>query len=98
MTDPKPAAPAPEVATVRDQIEAALRRAFRIEALRVEDESEGHRGHAGWREGGQTHFHVAMTSPDLAGQSRLARHRAVHAALGPALIARIHALRMTLEG
>lgn len=92
MTEPRNGDRVP----VRDQIEAALRRSFRVETLQVEDESESHRGHAGWRDGGETHFHVALTSGDLAGMSRIARHRAVHAALGPALIARIHALRLTL--
>ncbi len=81
---------------VIDEIEARLRAAFAITDLTVEDESESHRGHAGWREGGQTHFHVALRSPDMAGLTRLARHRAVHQALGPDLVARIHALRMTL--
>lgn len=83
---------------VSDEIRLALVAAYPGADLRVEDESEGHRGHAGWREGGETHFHVALSHPALAGLSRLSRHRAVHAALGPDLIARIHALRMTLEG
>jgi len=78
------------------QIEAALHAAFPGARISVEDESEGHRGHAGWREGGQTHFHVALSSPRLAGMSRIARHRAVHGAIGPQLIAAIHALRLTL--
>ena len=30
--------------------------------------------------------------------SRVARHRAVHAALGPELLARIHALSLDLDG
>ena len=86
----------PDHTPVRDRIEAALRAAFRIKALQVVDESEQHRGHGGWREGGETHFHVALSSPVLAGLSRVARHRAVHAALGPELLGAIHALRMTL--
>lgn len=47
--------------------------------------------------GGQTHFHIRLVSPDLAGLNRVERHRAVHAALGAELIASIHALRMTLS-
>lgn len=82
---------------VIDEIEGRLRAAFAVTALTVEDESEQHRGHAGWREGGQTHFHVALRSPDLAGLTRIARHRAVHKALGADLVARIHALRLSLE-
>lgn len=83
-------------ATTRHRIETALRAAFPVARLAVEDESESHRGHAGWREGGETHFHVALASPELAPLSRIARHRAVHAALGPDLLGRIHALRLTL--
>ncbi|MCC5971198.1 MAG: BolA family transcriptional regulator [Pararhodobacter sp.] len=82
---------------VIDEIEARLRAAFTISALDIEDESEQHRGHSGWREGGQTHFHIALQSPDLEGKSRIARHRAVHTALGADLVERIHALRMTLS-
>ncbi|MCC5987255.1 MAG: BolA family transcriptional regulator [Pararhodobacter sp.] len=82
---------------VIDEIEGRLRAALAVSALAIEDESEKHRGHAGWREGGETHFHVRLRSPDLDGLSRLERHRAVHAALGADLIARIHALRLTLE-
>jgi len=77
-------------------IEQRLQAAFRPRDLAVEDESEQHRGHAGWRDGGGTHFHVRLAAPELDGLPRLARHRAVHAALGPDLIARIHALRLTL--
>ncbi len=81
---------------VIDEMEARLKAAFNVTELEIEDESELHRGHSGWREGGQTHFHVRLTAPELAGLSRIERHRAVHAALGPDLVARIHALRMTL--
>ena len=86
------------VGAVGAQIAQALRTAFPQARIAVTDESEGHRGHAGWREGGETHFHVALSDAGLASQSRIARHRAVHAALGPALLARIHALRMTIDG
>ena len=40
-------------------------------ALEVIDESELHRGHAGWREGGQTHFRIRMAAPVFAGLSRV---------------------------
>lgn len=64
--------------------------------LEVLDESEGHRGHGGWREGGETHFRIRMTAPAFAGLSRVARHRLVHATLGD-LVPRIHALAMELD-
>ena len=81
---------------VIEEMEHRLRAAFEVEALALEDESEQHRGHAGWREGGNTHFHIALQSPVFKGMSRIARHRAVHIALGADLVARIHALRLTL--
>lgn len=67
------------------------------EVLEIRDDSERHRGHAGWREGGETHFHVTLRSSRFDGLSRIARHRAVHQALGPDLVARIHALSMSLS-
>lgn len=64
--------------------------------LQVIDESEGHRGHAGFREGGESHFRVVMESPAFAGLSRLERHRLVHATLGD-IVPRIHALALELS-
>lgn len=64
--------------------------------LEVLDESEAHRGHGGWREGGETHFRVRMASPAFDGLSRVARHRLVHATLGD-LTGRIHALALELS-
>ena len=82
--------------TVADEIQARLEAAFSPETLSVMDESEGHRGHAGWREGGETHFVVKIVAMAFAEMSRLERHRAIHAALGPELMARIHALRLVI--
>ena len=65
-------------------------------ALEVIDESELHRGHAGWREGGQTHFRIRMASPAFAGLDRVARHRLVHRTLGD-VVGRIHALALDLS-
>jgi BolA protein len=81
---------------VKDEIEQALRASFAIEKLVVEDVSEAHRGHAGFQEGGESHFDVAITAPDFAGLSRIAKHRAVHGALGADLISRIHALSLDI--
>lgn len=64
--------------------------------LEVIDESEGHRGHAGYREGGQSHYRIRMSSAAFAGLSRLQQHRLVHATLGD-IVPRIHALALELE-
>lgn len=79
---------------VANEIEDRLRDAFSPRELGVEDQSERHRGHAGWREGGETHFHVVIAADAFEGMSRIARHRAVHEALGADLLGRIHALSL----
>jgi len=79
-------------AEIRSRLEAA----FDPRELEVLDESESHRGHAGYQEGGESHFRVKMRAAALGGMGRLERHRAVHAALGPDLIGRIHALALDL--
>lgn len=79
------------------EIRAALEQVFEVQALEVIDESEAHRGHAGYPEGGQSHFRVRIKAPELAPMSRIARHRAIHAAIGADLIARIHALAIEVE-
>ena len=63
--------------------------------LEIIDESESHRGHGGWREGGETHFRIRMTSPRFDGLNRVARHRLVHQTLGD-IVPRIHALALEL--
>ncbi len=78
--------------TVADTIRDKLAAAFHPTALEVLDESHRHAGHAGAREGGETHFRVAIVSAAFAGQSRIARHRAVHQALAAELAGGVHAL------
>ena len=65
--------------TRAEQITTRLKDAFDPEHLDVVDDSEMHRGHAGFQEGGESHFRVKMVSAALAGQSRIAQHRAPHA-------------------
>lgn len=82
---------------IAKEIEQSLTEAFAPQVLEVVDDSEAHRGHAGFQEGGESHFNVKIVSDAFKGQSRLARHRAVHAAIGPDLIARIHALALDIS-
>lgn len=63
--------------------------------LEIIDESEQHRGHGGWQEGGESHFRIRMASPQFAGLGLIARHRLVHRSLGD-IMPRIHALAMEL--
>jgi len=79
------------------EIEDRLTAAFAGGEVLVVDDSESHRGHAGYQDGGESHFNVRIRSQEFEGKNRLARHRAVHTALGPELIARIHALALDLD-
>lgn len=60
--------------------------------LEVIDDSEKHRGHGGYREGGETHFTVRIVSPEFTGLTRVARHRLVNQLLAAELAERVHAL------
>jgi BolA protein len=82
---------------VTEEIRAKLENAFNPATLEVVDDSEKHRGHAGYQEGGESHFQVMIEAEEFAPMSRIQRHRAVHSALGPDLIGRIHALALDLR-
>lgn len=71
-------------------IETTLRDALAPSELAVQDDSHLHAGHAGAREG--RHFSVRIVSERLRGLSRVARHRLIYDALGPAVGGGIHAL------
>ncbi|EDZ41808.1 MAG: BolA family transcriptional regulator [Planktotalea sp.] len=80
-----------------DEIRAKLEAALTPSALDVVDDSESHRGHSGYQEGGESHYNLRIRAEVFEGKSRIARHRMVHAALGPELIGRIHALALDLD-
>jgi BolA protein len=63
--------------------------------MELVDESEAHRGHAGYREGGGTHWRLTIVAPAFSGQSTVARHRMVYRALGDLMQHPIHALAIT---
>ncbi|MDG4648091.1 BolA family transcriptional regulator [Roseibacterium sp. SDUM158017] len=83
--------------TRTEKIRSRLAEAFEPRVLEVVDESERHRGHAGYQEGGESHFQVTIESAKFKGLSRIARHRAVHEALGGELVAEIHALSLSIR-
>ncbi|MHB1102689.1 MAG: BolA family protein [Devosia sp.] len=78
--------------SVRDTIAQKLSIKFAPSHLEVIDESEKHRGHGGWRVGGETHFRVRIAAGQFAGKTRLAQHRAVMEALDAELKGGVHAL------
>ncbi|MCU0827295.1 MAG: BolA family transcriptional regulator [Tabrizicola sp.] len=80
---------------VKDEIEACLTAAFHPSLLTVVNESHRHAGHAGDDGSGESHFHITIRAEALAAMTRVARHRAVHQALGD-LNQRIHAIAMDI--
>ncbi|MEL6233515.1 MAG: BolA family protein [Pseudomonadota bacterium] len=80
------------------QIRTKLEEAFAPTVLELVDESELHRGHGGWREGGETHFRLRLRAAAFDGQGRVARQRAVHAVLRDELAGPVHALSLDLGG
>ena len=83
--------------TYSQRITQKLTEAFAPTHLEVIDESEQHRGHGGYREGGETHFRVVMRSEALGDMSRVARQRAVYKALSAELEERVHALALDIS-
>lgn len=76
------------------RIERRLREALAPDVLEVKDESHLHAGHAGARDGGESHFRLLIVSSWFEGLSRIARQRAVNDILKEELKERIHALAM----
>lgn len=83
--------------TVAETMAAKLRAAFEPLALEIIDESDQHRGHGGWREGGETHFRLRLQAAAFAGLGRVARQRAVNRVLAAELAGPVHALAMDLS-
>ncbi|WP_046861918.1 BolA family protein [Microvirga massiliensis] len=77
---------------LKDLITRMLNERLAPSELAVIDESEQHRGHSGWREGGQTHFRIDIVSPAFIGKSRVERHRMVNDSVREAFDRGIHAL------
>ena len=82
--------------SVADTIRAKLTAAFTPQRLDVYDDSDRHHGHAGAREGGETHFRVMIVSDAFDGLSRVDRHRRINETLAHELNDRVHALSLTV--
>jgi BolA protein len=84
---------------IATEIESRLTAALHPAVLEVIDDSHQHRGHAGHRgDDAESHFTVKISAAAFVGLNRVARQRAVYAALGD-LVApdRVHALRILAD-
>ncbi len=77
---------------VAETIRKKLIEAFSPQRLEVVDDSARHAGHAGARQGGESHFNVVIVSALFEGVSRVQRQRSVYAALAEELAGPVHAL------
>ncbi|MFP6727928.1 MAG: BolA family protein [Alphaproteobacteria bacterium] len=78
--------------SVAAHIEAKLKAALDPTHLEIEDQSHLHSGHAGAREGGESHFAVVIVSDYFRDMTRLARQRLVNETLADELAGPVHAL------
>lgn len=80
--------------TISDSIRTKLTAAFNPSRLEVVDDSARHAGHAGAREGGESHFNVVIEAEVFAGLSKVARQRQVYGVLSDLLAGPVHALSL----
>ncbi len=79
------------------RIAARLTEAFQPIALKVQDDSVKHAGHAGAAPGGETHFTVTVVSERFSGLNRVDRSRIIHSALQTEFATGLHALSLNLS-
>jgi BolA protein len=77
---------------VAKDMEVLLRAALTPSHMELINDSAKHRGHSGDDGSGESHFTLIIEVPAFAGQSRVARQRAIYAALGDMMRERVHAL------
>ncbi len=75
-----------------ERMRQLLETAFHPHHLQITDDSERHRGHKGWRDGGETHYSLEIGSPAFAGLSRVASQQAIYRVLKPEFENGLHAL------
>lgn len=83
--------------SVAETIRTKLMHRFAPLRLEVVDESHRHKGHAGARPGGESHFQVDIVAAAFAGLSRVQRQRLVYEALAEELKGPVHALGVKAE-
>ena len=82
---------------VADAIAAKLTSAFSPTRLEVVDDSDRHHGHAGHREGGESHFNLMIEAEAFAGRARVARQRLIFQALAEEMAGPVHALSIVAK-
>lgn len=84
--------------TYAERMRAKLTETLAPSELEILDESHKHAGHGGWKQEGETHFHITMRSAAFDGMGRVQRQRLVMKTVAQELEERVHALSLTLRG
>lgn len=79
-------------ATMAEEMTEILTKAFAPTALEIINDSGQHAGHSGDDGSGESHFTIVIEAEVFADMNRLARQRAVIAALGDIVGERVHAV------
>lgn len=82
---------------MQERIQAKLQAAFAPVVLDVVDDSEAHRGHVGYREGGNTHFNVRIKASVFNGLNRVAQQRLINKELAQEFEDGLHALALVVQ-
>lgn len=77
---------------VADRIRKKLTDGLKPVRLEITDDSHLHAGHAGAREGGESHFTVEVVSAVFEGVGRVQRQRLIYELLEEELAGPVHAL------
>jgi len=79
---------------IADNMRLKLEAALQPDVLEIVDDSESHRGHGGYREGGESHFNMKIVASAFEGASRVSRQRMVFDVLKDELAGPVHALSL----
>jgi BolA protein len=80
--------------SVADRIREKLASGLKPLRLEITDDSHLHAGHAGAREGGESHFTVEIVSEAFEGVGRVQRQRMIYGLLAEELAGPVHALAL----
>jgi BolA protein len=83
--------------SVKDRIREKITAELSPVTLDIIDQSEKHKGHAGHRPGGESHFDVSVVAAGFEGLNRVARQRRVYQILAEELAGPVHALSLDLK-
>lgn len=83
--------------SVAENIKTKLTAKLEPAQLEIIDESHQHAGHAGAREGGESHFRVNIVAEAFNGLNRVARQRMIYEILAEDLAGPIHALTLSTK-